>query len=704
MGRVLAVVAVMALVGCATVSRPAYEAARLKRLAAPTLEKFESEAAFVAYIRRVRDLARSRGVWWASARRDGKQLARSQRLPDVRGLTNRRESLMHARYAKAPASGAPAQVPCPDGVKPPCYSDAQEERVVVTGSRISTPAASITNTQMRGVDEGDIVKQFGAFLVVLQDGRLFTVNTRPNGRAGLAVVGRANVYRSAKEDTWYDEMLIHGSRIVIVGYSYDRQAAEFSTFNIDEKGRLSREATYYITANDYYSGGNYATRLVDDKLIIRTQLDVREIDPDKPINWPRLRRWQREAEGDAALSAGKQIYGARDIYRPVQATAEPTLATISICPLGKARAGDELECRTTAFVSSSWWVYFVSREHAYLWAMPGDDDRNYPQRGPQCAPPAASAVENGVPGAVFRLTLDTGGMAFMPVLGDPIDQFSLDVDDRELRALVAWNGSCDDVPLEVKYVRASLTAFTSRAAGPAYTDLPSPHVPTLENRFIEGALVYGGRRGWGSWPPFEDERHEDARVVSVPTATPEKPTVLTVPHNVIRIESIGKAAVLTGYKDDRGLSISLLDGRATPDIASTVVLADRFESEGRSHAYNAAIEADGSGIMGVPTVRRTRDATRWAWRSRPSDVSYLHLESIGHLKPLGELSPREKSEHPAYKCEVSCIDWYGNTRPIFVDGRIFALAATEVVEGRVLNGAIIELNRVNLTAPLLAKR
>ena len=44
----------------------------------------------------------------------------------------------------------------------------------------------------------------------------------------------------------------------------------------------------------------------------------------------------------------------------------------------------------------------------------------------------------------------------------------------------------------------------------------------------------------------------------------------------------------------------------------------RFESEGRSHAYNAAIEADGSGIMGVPTVKRIMEAGRWAWRSRLS--------------------------------------------------------------------------------------
>jgi len=704
MERILAILAMMALVGCTTVTMPAFKDDRLKRLASPTLEKFESEGAFVAYIQRVRDVARARGAWWANATVQGTQHALSRGLPDAQGIATRRTTPPGTRYAKA--SGAPGQteVPCPPGVTPPCYSDAKEEKVVVTGSRISAPAASITNVQMRGVDEGDIVKQFRTFLVVLQDGRLFTVNTRPGGRADLTVVDRANVYRSSDEDTWYDEMLIHDDRVVVIGYSYGRMAAEFSVFTIDERGRLSREATYYITADDYYSGGNYATRLVDDKLIIRTELDLKDIDPEKPINWPRLRRWQREAEGEAALSPGKPIYGARDIYRPVQATVDPTLATISVCPLGKSHAGDELDCRTTALITSSWWVYFVSRQNAYLWAMPSDDERAYPQKGPQCRPPAAAAMENGLPGALFQLTLDTGDLNFIKVMGDPIDQFSLDVDERELRALLAWNGSCEDAPLEVKYFRAPLNAFTSRAGRPTYIDLPSVNAAALENRFVDGALVYGGRRAWDSSPPFEEDRHEDARVVSVPIAAPDKPTQLSVPHNVIRIESVGKAAVLTGYKNDNGLSISLLDVRATPRIASTVVLTDRFESEGRSHAYNAAIEEDGSGIMGVPTVKRTAEASRWVWRSRPSDVSFLSLARAGDLKPLGELSPREKSEHPAYKCEVSCVDWYGNTRPIFIDGRVFALAATELVEGRVIDNGIVELRRVNLTAPLNLKR
>jgi hypothetical protein len=46
---------------------------------------------------------------------------------------------------------------------------------------------------------------------------------------------------------------------------------------------------------------------------------------------------------------------------------------------------------------------------------------------------------------------------------------------------------------------------------------------------------------------------------------------------------------------------------------------------------------------------------------------------------------------------VSCIDWYGNSRPIFTGGRIFALLGTELVEGRIERGRIAELARLDLT-------
>ena len=36
-------------------------------------------------------------------------------------------------------------------------------------------------------------------------------------------------------------------------------------------------------------------------------------------------------------------------------------------------------------------------------------------------------------------------------------------------------------------------------------------------------------------------------------------------------------------------------------------------------------------------------------------------------------------------CKASCVDWYGNARPIFLGDRVLALMGYELVEGRVEN-------------------
>ncbi|NNC71802.1 MAG: hypothetical protein HKN78_02895 [Sphingomonadaceae bacterium] len=46
-------------------------------------------------------------------------------------------------------------------------------------------------------------------------------------------------------------------------------------------------------------------------------------------------------------------------------------------------------------------------------------------------------------------------------------------------------------------------------------------------------------------------------------------------------------------------------------------------------------------------------------------------------------------------CEASCVDWYGNARPIFLGNRIFALMGYELVEGRMRSGRISEMGRLN---------
>jgi hypothetical protein len=55
----------------------------------------------------------------------------------------------------------------------------------------------------------------------------------------------------------------------------------------------------------------------------------------------------------------------------------------------------------------------------------------------------------------------------------------------------------------------------------------------------------------------------------------------------------------------------------------------------------------------------------------------------------GELQPHTAGA-AADGCRASCVDWYGNARPLFLRGRLIALLGYELVEGRLDEGRIVE--------------
>jgi hypothetical protein len=61
---------------------------------------------------------------------------------------------------------------------------------------------------------------------------------------------------------------------------------------------------------------------------------------------------------------------------------------------------------------------------------------------------------------------------------------------------------------------------------------------------------------------------------------------------------------------------------------------------------------------------------------------------------LGALA--SSAEEPvADGCKASCVDWYGNARPIFLRGRMLALLGYELVEGAVEGGGVREVGRAS---------
>lgn len=713
--------------------------AALDAFTSPRLTRFVDEAEFRRYLEAIRTEQRTRGDYYYAA-------AATPQAPQ--------RFAQATTPAQPPAQADTSGQDCVPTPGHPCYLPEQgAESVVVTGSRVAPPSnPSITNNQMRGVEEGDIIKQIDHYLLTLQDGRIFVTDIGTGRGQRLRLTDRANVYRYTNEesryDSWYDEMLVSGDRILVTGYSYATGATEFATFRLDTRtGRLRREAVFRMTSNDYYDSNNYATRLIGDNLVVYTPHRLADLDDDEFV-WPRVRPWSHEDDAreqtwlerrrrnartpDALLGeSGAPLAQGGDVYRPVERLDDAVIHAVSVCPLTAAARG-AFACRTTAMVGPMARQWYVTADHAYLWTgaegdyCSSDDERPVP------------TIANARRAVVYQVPLDGTPPALAGARGTPPDQFGLQADDRNLYALVRLeSGRC-----QVSYRDPSQLAFAtlSRAAfGPTLTALPQeafvalPGTPTysIAARFTERYLVYGGLSGYRRGLPDPNEFYRwDTRgydtesdynrwrfvgmrampAVVVPVGQPGRFRTLATGHTVIRADRLGDDIILTGYRDRSGLSVTLIDLNGTPRISSSVQLAGRYESEGRSHAFNSRTDPDGSSLMGLPTVPEVKDTDRDYWRSRASDLSFLAADRQGRLRPIGELQRRfdyvdgyDETTHqededgvPGYQCEVSCIDWYGNSRPIFTDGRIFGLTGTELIEGRLVAGRIRDVQRLNI--------
>jgi hypothetical protein len=99
-----------------------------------------------------------------------------------------------------------------------------------------------------------------------------------------------------------------------------------------------------------------------------------------------------------------------------------------------------------------------------------------------------------------------------------------------------------------------------------------------------------------------------------------------------------------------------------------------------------------SGTLGLPISTPARPGYQHLFDSSAA-ILFLRNDAL-HFEEVGELAARsDKAVDDA--CRASCVDWYGNSRPIFVRGRVLALMGYELVEGTIGEGHMRELRRVN---------
>ena len=546
-----------------------------------------------------------------------------------------------------------------------CPQTLQLSSMVVTAA--ASADESVTNVQQEGVDEGGIVKLHGDHLVILRRGRLFTVAIGDDDLRPVDVVD-AFPPGSDPHGAWYDEMLVHGDKVVVIGYSYLRHGTELNVFGIERTGALRYLATYHLRSNDYYSSRNYASRLVDGKLVFYTPLYLPYRIDDLSAVLPALRT--ARGTGDSAafvpIVTPHRVYRAR---RDANRTGGLALHTVTVCSLD----GEPLACRATVVVGPPGRTFHVSSRAVYVWVS------EWGRHG------SAQRM-------LYRMPLDGSRPGAIGVAGSPVDQFSfLEDDDGFVNVLVRSEGAGDAMWMahaaggSVALLRLPIAALGDGSADAPlsrYRSLPMPSGGDFQNRFVGDVVVYGSGSGWGM------QRGGGSELYVVPRRGGDAAR-LELPHGTDRIEAMGEDALVVGSD---GLNLHFSGVRlASPAVSRHFVLAGAAQGELRSHGFFYKASTSGGGTLGLPVRQSGRPGYEHLFRESAS-ILFLRNEP-GRFTEIGRLESHPESARDD-GCRASCVDWYGNARPLFLRGRTLALLGYELVEGRVLDGRIAEVRRV----------
>jgi len=248
----------------------------------------------------------------------------------------------------------------------------------------------------------------------------------------------------------------------------------------------------------------------------------------------------------------------------------------------------------------------------------------------------------------------------------------------------------------VSLLTVRLTAFNdggSEAQRADYRLLPLPQGDSwaFQNRFVGDHVLYGLGAGWG-------RPTQQSTLVVAPVMGGEA-AVFPLQHGVDRIDAMGRDAVVIGGdgQDLHFRALELTDGPA-PRIGDRYTMPGAAQGETRSHAFFFKPETGSdstdrsAGLLGLPVTRSGRPG--YGQLSETS-ASIVFVRRTGRqFSALGTLEARERSVLDD-GCRASCVDWYGNARPIFIGNRTFALMGYEIVEGEVSRRSIRPLRRVS---------
>jgi len=166
------------------------------------------------------------------------------------------------------------------------------------------------------------------------------------------------------------------------------------------------------------------------------------------------------------------------------------------------------------------------------------------------------------------------------------------------------------------------------------------------------------------------------------------------PGNVTRLEpmsGVGALVSMSTYERRRGRELELIPVTfedMAPELGAALRLEGVAEGESRSHGFFFKPTEYG-GMFGLPVMGGGH--TRGWWGNGIANIAFFGVAPDGAISLTGAVSASADAKG---ECATSCVDWYGNTRPIFLGDRIFALMGAELAEVQLGKERVSVLGRV----------
>jgi hypothetical protein len=530
---------------------------------------------------------------------------------------------------------------------------------------------SITNNQEVGVDEGGIVKNVGDHLVTLRKGRLYTVDVSAPGAPRQTDSVRVAASDALNTGVWYDELLAHKDILYVIGYRYslrlDEQdpqgvsfsgragATEINVFRLTD-GKFARLGQTFIESWDYFSGTNYASRLVDGQLIFYMPITATrgvKFEPEGKhyhgiTAIPRVLHYDLQSE---RFSVVGPLFQARDVHRPLKEIRYPKFHSIVRCDLADS---GQLACNTKAFLGGYARHFYVSPTRVYLWTADH----------------------------VFAAGLRSWSLSAHHITGVPHSQFAFKELGDTLYVAATNGGEQNELAMWTLPLK-SFDQSGLQNLEAARTKLVSSGGYLRAERFV--GSVYVAALNAARW---SSESVEGLRVF-FDVAGSAGPQIRRTTLSDQRIEVLGDGRALVVGQSQRGaqsrsgeqgaLTLESWTLKPVPARTSSLSLSGLAQGESRSHGFFYKPLDGGHGVFGLPVLTPTQRSGSW-FGSGYANIAFFDISARHQMSTLGTIS----STGAASACETSCIDWYGNTRPIFLRDRVFALMGSELVEASII--------------------